>query len=132
MESATVLQKKASVLSRACSIPKIAKTPELAGSGEHATLGGLDVCRQRPLPPRLLELGQGRGADLGTPALAGEHWAMPVGTESAPAAAPIAPHHPPAAPVKQLDEGWGIALPPPRTFCGAEPTARDGVTQPEV
>lgn len=122
VESATILQKKASALKRACCIPKIVKLPELAGSREHTTLRRLDyVCQQQLQPPPPLELGRGRGTDVGTPSLAKEHWAMLVGTESTPAAAPIAT-------VKQLDEDSGIALPPLSTFCTSERAMRDRIT----
>lgn len=53
LESATVLQKAALGLIRACCIPKIAKIPEVAGSREHTTLRRLDYVRQQPLLPPL-------------------------------------------------------------------------------
>ena len=82
------LQKKASMLIRACCIPKIVKTPELGRSREHTALtAGQHVPAAAAASPGS-SVGAG-GQTWGPPSLATELWAMLVGTESTPPAVPL-------------------------------------------
>ena len=127
VESAVVLQKKASVLIRACCIPKIVKIPELAGSREHTTLRRLDyVCQQQQLlPPPTPGAWLGQGDKCGDSITCQRALGHAGGDRELSRSCPRCR---PAATVKQLGEDSGIALPPLSTFCISEHTARDRIT----